>query len=227
MTAEHSTAKLVLVAGATGGTGRHVVTDLLAAGYRVRALVRDPARARSVFSPAVELAAADVSSPATLTDTLFRDVWAVVSTIGGRAPFGRSGFRAIDWLGNKALIDAARCAHVARFIMVTAGSAGRKTFPHNLPFAPYPWKGRAEEHLKQSGLGYTIIAPGGLTDMPGGQVGVRLAPRDQYRIGRIARADVAAVTVACLGAANTLSRTLTMINDPALAASAWRTQLAS
>ena len=38
MTANQSDAKLVLVAGATGGTGRHVVTELLAAGYRVRAL---------------------------------------------------------------------------------------------------------------------------------------------------------------------------------------------
>jgi uncharacterized protein YbjT (DUF2867 family) len=218
---------VVLVAGATGGTGRHVITELLAAGYRVRALVRDPARGYSVFSPAVELAAADVSLPSTLTDSLLRDVWAVVSTIGGRAPFGRSGFRAIDWLGNKALIDAARRASIARFVMVTAGSAGRKSFPHNLPFAPYPWKGRAEEYLKQSGLAYTIIAPGGLTDMPGGQVGVRLAPRDQYQIGRIARADVAAVAVACLGSADTQGQTITMINDPALAAGDWRTQLAS
>ncbi len=226
MTAVESTPKLVLVAGATGGTGRHVVSGLSAAGYLVRALVRDPVRAGSVFSSAVELAAGDVSSPSTLTDNLFRDVWAVVSTIGGSAPFARSGFRTIDWLGNKALIDAARHASVARFVMVTAGSAGRKTFPHNLPFAPYPWKGRAEEHLKQSGLGYTIIAPGGLTDLPGNQVGIRLAPRDQYRIGQIARADVAAVAVACLGVANTLGQTITMINDPALAAGAWRAELA-
>jgi uncharacterized protein YbjT (DUF2867 family) len=225
MTAGRCTAKLVLVAGATGGTGRHVVTELLAAGYRVRALVRDPALASCVFSPAVDLAAADVTSPSTLADSLFRDICAVVSTIGGRAPFGRSGFRAIDWLGNKSLINAARRANIARFVMVTAGSAGRKTFPHSLPFAPYPWKGRAEEHLKQSGLGYTIIAPGGLTDLPGNHVGVRLAPRDEYSVGRISRADVAAVIVACMDAANTLGQTITMINDPAMAAGAWRTQL--
>ncbi len=226
MTAVESTAKLVLVAGATGGTGRHVVSGLSAAGYLVRALVRDPVRAGSVFSSAVQLAAGDVSSPSTLTDNLFRDVWAVVSTIGGRAPVGRSGFRAVDWLGNRALIDAARRTRVARFIMVTAGSAGRKTFPYNLPFSPYPWKGRAEEHMKKSGLGYTIIAPGGLTDMPGNQVGIRLAPRDLYRIGRISRADVAAVIVACLGDANTLGKTITMVNDRAIAAGAWRAELA-
>ena len=71
------------------------------------------------------------------------------------------------------------------------------------------------------------LAPGGLTGLPGGQVGVRLASRDQYRIGRIASADVAAVTVACLGAAKTLGQTITMINDPALAAGAWHTQLVS
>lgn len=51
----------ILVTGATGNTGRHVVTGLLAEGYAVRALTRDPAR--SDFPEAVEVVAGDVTRP--------------------------------------------------------------------------------------------------------------------------------------------------------------------
>ena len=53
---------LILVTGATGNTGRPVVEELLAEGYRVRALTRDPERA--ALPPEVEVVAGDVTSPA-------------------------------------------------------------------------------------------------------------------------------------------------------------------
>ena len=45
----------VLVTGATGFIGRALVQRLLGTGHRVRALVRDPARARALLGPEVEL----------------------------------------------------------------------------------------------------------------------------------------------------------------------------
>ena len=95
----------VLVAGATGQSGRLIVAELLAAGYRVRALVRNNTKGGQLGT-GVELVNGDVRNPATLVAAM-TGVSAVISAIGGRSPLGGNGFRAIDWEGNRALIDAA------------------------------------------------------------------------------------------------------------------------
>src|SRR5262245_46795697 len=72
---------LVLVAGATGGTGQEVVEQALAKGYRVRALVRDEAKARTLFEDRVQYAVGDVREPRTLRGAV-RGVDYVVSALG-------------------------------------------------------------------------------------------------------------------------------------------------
>ena len=52
--ASNGNASVVLVAGATGGTGQEVVDQALEKGYRVRALVRDEAKARMLFGDRVQ-----------------------------------------------------------------------------------------------------------------------------------------------------------------------------
>jgi uncharacterized protein YbjT (DUF2867 family) len=215
----------VLVAGATGRTGRLVVAELAARGHQVRALVRDRARASDLPS-SVERVVGEPGNPASLSAALAGTA-AVISALGGRSPFGANGFRRVDYEMNCALIDAAAAAGVRRFVMITAGSAGRSGLPYSLPFAPYPWKARAETHLRSSGIGYTIIGPGGLTDDPGGRVGIRIATRRDYRTGRITRADVAAIAAECIAEGSSAGRTLTCVNDASLAPEAWRSALAT
>lgn len=214
----------IVVAGATGQSGRLIVAALLDAGCRVRALVRDPAKA-AALPAGVECVTADVHRPDTLQAAL-RGAGAVVSAIGGRAPFGRNGFRAVDWEGNRALIDAAKAAGVPRFILITAGSAGRRGLPYSLPLAPYPWKARAEAWLRASGLAWTVLGPGGLDDKPPGRLGILAVPRSGYRVGWISRGDLAAVTVACVGEPATIGRTITLVNTPDESPDAWRASLA-
>ena len=209
----------VLVAGATGRTGRHIVASLQAQGYAVRALVRRT----STPGPGVEAVIADVRQPATLMAAM-NGVGAVISAIGGRAPLGANGFRAIDWEGNRALVEAAVVAGVPRFILITAASAGRSGFPYSFPLAPYPWKARAEEFLRRSGLAWTVLGPGGLNDEPAGQRGIRAVPRSGYHQAWIARADLARVAVACLGTPGAIGRTITLVNDDS-APDAWRSAL--
>jgi hypothetical protein len=79
----------VLVTGATGGVGSRVVARLLAKGRRVRALVRDVAKARTQLAglhaapgAVLEVIAADVTQPATLRPELFAHVRSVVSCMG-------------------------------------------------------------------------------------------------------------------------------------------------
>ncbi|QUH03401.1 NmrA family NAD(P)-binding protein [Saccharopolyspora erythraea] len=58
----------ILVTGATGNVGRHVVDQLLRAGRRVRALTRNPATAK--LPEGVEVVAGDLSEPASLAPAL-------------------------------------------------------------------------------------------------------------------------------------------------------------
>lgn len=215
----------VLVAGATGQTGKLIVTALLREGYTVRAMSRSAKRAASL-GEGVEPAVGDVTDPASLSAAM-KGVDAVLSAIGGRWPIGSNGFKAVDWEGNRALIDAAKAAGANRFILMSGGSAGRDGFLYSLPIAPYPWKAKSEAHLRNSGLDYTVVAPGGLRDEPAGMFGVRMALRDDYIVGLINRADVAEVMVASLMDDSTIGTTITLINDDTLVPDAWRETLGS
>jgi uncharacterized protein YbjT (DUF2867 family) len=71
----------VLVVGATGSIGRLVVEEAVRQGYRTRALVRDPARARQLPLPEAQLVVGDVTRPDTLPAAV-DGVDAVVFTLG-------------------------------------------------------------------------------------------------------------------------------------------------
>jgi uncharacterized protein YbjT (DUF2867 family) len=56
---------MILITGATGNNGRELVRQLVAAGQRVRALVRNPAKAADLKGTDVELAVGDFDQSAT------------------------------------------------------------------------------------------------------------------------------------------------------------------
>src|SRR5687768_9406502 len=72
---------LVLVAGATGGTGQEIVDQALARGYSVRALVRDEAKARMLWGDRVQYAVGDVREPRSLRRAV-KGVSTVISALG-------------------------------------------------------------------------------------------------------------------------------------------------
>ena len=65
---------LILVCGATGNTGSGVASSLCAQGRRVRALVRDEAKAAGLRAQGAQIAVADLDRPETLTDELLEGV---------------------------------------------------------------------------------------------------------------------------------------------------------
>lgn len=103
------TQKLILVTGATGYVGGRLAPRLLEAGYRVRCLVRDPARLEGfAWAKRVEIAACDMSDPARAAE-LMRGVSAAYYLI-----HGRQGGR----------VDAARDLQIARNFAAAAEQAG-------------------------------------------------------------------------------------------------------
>ena len=100
--------RLILVSGATGYVGGRLVPRLLAAGHRVRCLVRDPSRLQGRgWLPHVEVAAGDVLRPASLSEALTGvDVayYLIHSMAGG------SGFHERDITAAKGFARAAAAA---------------------------------------------------------------------------------------------------------------------
>ncbi|BAY36281.1 hypothetical protein NIES2111_06050 [Nostoc sp. NIES-2111] len=69
---------VILVAGATGGVGKRVVQKLRERGEKVRALVRDIDKARSILGNDIDLVVADITKPETLTPLVMANIQAVV-----------------------------------------------------------------------------------------------------------------------------------------------------
>lgn len=220
---------VVVLAGATGETGLHIVRELVDKGFTVRGLVRDQAKAQQQNGDIATWVKADVRDPKTLT-AVFVGADYAMSAIGSREREGPNSFEQIDWHGNRNLIDAAKAAGVKHYVLMTSGSAGsgKLTDPEAIRFgAGRIWKGMAEDHLRASGLAYTIVAPGGLRNYAGGEKGILLRARNQYEVGVISRDDVAAVMVECLKNPACQSKTLTVVNSDTSGPGAWIGTLAS
>ena len=116
----------------------------------------------------------------------------------------------VDQDGAIRLIDSARAAGVERFLMVSSMRADR---PENAPEKLHHYlraKHKADEHLRASGLDFTLVRPGPLTNDPGtGKV--ELAARLD-RTGSIPREDVAAVLLATLDADNSIHQSFDLLS---------------
>lgn len=186
---------LILVAGGTGGVGRAVVEQLKAEGRLVRVLARDAARARDVLG-AVDIVQGDTRDPQSLAPAL-QGVRYVVCATGSRDPAGPNSPQAVDYQGVSHLVAAARQAGVEHFVLVSTIFATRHDHPLNNFGQVLTWKLKGEDALRASGLTYTIVRPGGLTDEPAGQRALVFDQGDRIS-GRTARADVARVCIEAL-----------------------------
>jgi uncharacterized protein YbjT (DUF2867 family) len=114
----------------------------------------------------------------------------------------------MDLGGAVKLIEAARADGIGRYVIVSSMGAGNPERASG-PMRPYlEAKAAADERLAASGLDYTIVRPGGLTDEPGSgriRVGIEIA------FGQVPRDDVAATLVAVLDADNTIGKTFDLL----------------
>ena len=144
---------MILVIGATGLLGTEICRALRQRGKPVRALVRATAsdKARQLASAGIELTAGDLKDPESLNRAC-QGASAVISTAS--STFSRQAGDSIDTVDRRGQIngvDAARSAHVSRFVFVSI--PGEIKFPSPLTTA----KREVEQHLVQSGLPYTIL----------------------------------------------------------------------
>jgi uncharacterized protein YbjT (DUF2867 family) len=110
--------KLVVVAGATGYLGRHVVRALHRQGWRVRALARDRRRLGEVEDLCHDIQVAEATSKPSLKG-LFEGADAAFSSIGIRHFRRRPTFEEVDFRANLNLVEAAEARGVRRFLFVS------------------------------------------------------------------------------------------------------------
>lgn len=134
----------ILVTGATGVVGSHVVHEILQRGEPARALVRDADRARSVLEGDVELAVGDFAEPHTLDAAL--DGVAQVFLACANHP------RQAEYEMN--LIDSASRAGVRRIVKLSALGASVGS-----PLAFWDAHGRIEEHLARTEITAVVLRP--------------------------------------------------------------------
>ena len=186
-------ASRVLLFGATGRVGRLAVPALVDRGLRVRALVRDGAKAAQLLGTEAELVEGDLLS-GELPPGLMRDVDVIVFTAGGAGAVG-SNPRAVDYESVIEIAAQALAAGVKHMILVSSAAVTQVEHPHNCSFhSVLKWKWRGEQALRASGLAFTIVRALGLRDRPGGEQGIRIVQGDRIAFGEdVARADVAAL----------------------------------
>ncbi|ACY18575.1 histidine triad (HIT) protein [Haliangium ochraceum DSM 14365] len=193
----YNPAMSIVVIGANGQIGAQLCELAAAAGHAPRAVVRREQQAQAFRARGIEAVVADLEGPEAALAAALAGATQVVFSAGSGASTGKDKTLLVDLHGAVRCIDLAVAARVRHFVMI---SAYRVVDPLAGPEPLRPYlaaKLAADRVLAGSGLHYTILRPGRLTDEPGtGRVRSSLAGGEGITIPR---ADVAAAALAALG----------------------------
>ena len=199
----------VAIAGGHGQIALRLSRRLSERGDQVVALIRNPEHAEDVGQVGAEPAVIDLEhADAEEVAAAIVNADAVVFAAGAGPGSGSARKETMDYGGAVKLVAAAEQAGVRRYVIVSSMGADADA-PGDDTFSVYlRAKGRADDAVRSSGLDFTVVRPGGLTNDSGtGRVRIgESLPR-----GQVPRDDVAAVLVAVLDAPNTVGRTFDLI----------------
>jgi uncharacterized protein YbjT (DUF2867 family) len=193
----------VLVAGGHGKIAQHLLRLLAERGHHGRGLIRNPDHAADLE----RLGAVPVLCDLEADDVRphLGGAEAIVFAAGAGPGSGEERKRTVDYAGAVKLIEAAEELGVRRYVIVSSIGAHD---PEGGPKAMRPYlraKAEADAALIASSLDWTVVRPGGLTDVPGtGRVGIftTMGHRDQ-----VPREDVALTLAECLEEPVTIGKT--------------------
>lgn len=186
----------IAVVGGSGKIARLLHPLLVGAGHQPVALVRREEQRAALEASGAEVRLLDIErSDAAAFADVFAGCDAVVFSAGGGPDGNIERKRTVDLEGSLKSIEAARELGIRRFVQVSAINVDDPVSPDaGEVWAAYVAAKRdADVALRDSGLDWTIIRPGRLTDDPATGL-VALGP-DVAR-GDVTRADVAAVLAA-------------------------------
>jgi NADH dehydrogenase len=147
---------MILVTGASGYVGSHIVRRLHGAGKPVRAMIHDRRRAENegrLRGLPIELVQGDVTRPETLRPAM-QEVSAIVHTVAIAIEKRDRTYESVNHQGTVHVVDAARAAGVSRFINLSQLGADP-----SLPYRLLESKGKAQAYVAESGLDWTAFRP--------------------------------------------------------------------
>jgi uncharacterized protein YbjT (DUF2867 family) len=197
----------VVIAGGHGKVAMRLEKLLAERGDSPRGIIRETGQATDLEAIGAEPIVLDIENVIDITDAL-AGADAVVFAAGAGPGSGPARKQTVDYGGAVKLIDAAKRQEIRRYVIVSSINANQ---PENWSEEMRPYfeaKAEADKAVAESGLDYTIVRPGGLTDDPGTgkvAVGERVEP------GSVSRDDVAAVLAEVLRADNTIGKSFDLV----------------
>ncbi|MCG8342190.1 MAG: SDR family oxidoreductase [Chlorobiales bacterium] len=204
----------VLVAGATGRTGRWVVSRLRYYGVPVKVLTRSAEKAKALGD--VEVVEGKIQNEEDVVKAV-TGCTAVISALGSSEVFGDASPGEVDRDGVIRLVDQAAKAGVKHFGLVSSMAVTKWYHPLNLFAGVLSKKFEAEKHLRdvfgKDGRSYTIVRPGGLKDGEPLLHNLHVDQGDRLWSGWINRGDVAELLVVSLWTEKAKNKTFEVINE--------------
>jgi uncharacterized protein YbjT (DUF2867 family) len=200
----------IVIAGGHGKIAQHLERLLADAGHRVRGLIRNPDHAADLQAAGAEPVVADLEElDVDALAQLLGSADAIVFAAGAGPGSGPQRKWTVDYAGAVKLMEVARRNGIERYVIVSSMGADPDAEDDG-GFGTYlRAKGQADQKLVQSGLAYTIVRPGGLTDDP--PTG-RVTAGPDVGLGQIPRADVAAVLATVLETPEAVGLTFAVIS---------------
>ncbi|MGF1669113.1 MAG: SDR family oxidoreductase [Balneolaceae bacterium] len=197
----------IVIVGAHGKIAMLLHPLLKNKGHKIRGIIRKPEQADDLQKAGVEPVICDIEKEDDISKAV-GNADAVLFAAGAGPGSGAERKWTVDRDGAVKLIKAAVKNEISRYVMVSA--MGLDEPRGSEVFRVYQKaKAEADDALRNSGLDYTIIKPGRLTDEPGtGKVS--LAPHLER--GEIPREDVAAVLAEVLETTETAGKTFDLVS---------------
>jgi uncharacterized protein YbjT (DUF2867 family) len=195
----------VVVAGGHGKIAQHLLRMLAERGDRARGLIRNPDHAGDLEALGAEAVICDMEAETDLAPYV-GEADAVVFAAGAGPGSGPERKRTVDYEGAVKLIDAAKARGIDRYVIVSSIGAGNPEDASEQMSAYQQAKHDADVAVAESGLRYTIVRPGRLTDDPGTG---RVSTDAGY--GEIPREDVAATLLAALDDEGSVGKTFELV----------------
>ena len=206
----------VAVTGASGKTGYRIAEELLNEGLEPRLLLRHGSVLPDQLSSCDQQRLSLFDQEA--LDRALPGVDALVIATGARPSVDLSGPMRVDAWSVKSQVESCRRVGVNRVILVSSLCAGRWRHPLNLFGLILIWKRVGERALEASGLDWTVIRPGGLSEREDNVAaeGIRWSDADHQDSSSIPRRLVARCCVEALLVPASIGRIIEITSDPEL-----------
>ncbi len=147
----------ILVTGAAGFVGNSTVKRLVKAGKPVRAMVRNPQKAKlrlGAVADKIDIVAGDVTDRGRVVNAMKNDTDAVIHTVAISMEKGGQTYDEVNYQGTINVVDAAEKVGVNRFINISQNGADS-----SMPYRFLQSKGKAQDYVAAYATNWTAIRP--------------------------------------------------------------------